>query len=176
MQTDSQKYPRNLRILHWLMAVMIIGMLVSGLIMGGFPRDNPLRDQIYFLHKSFGVAVLLLAALRIIIRLLSHIPPLPDMIPMIERKLAHLGHLALYFFMFALPISGIMMSNAYGFAVPFFGLELPKIIGPDRDMGQLARMAHGYLAYALIGLIGLHVLGALKHLVRERINLFRRII
>lgn len=176
MQSISDKYPRNMRILHWLMALMIIGMLVSGLIMGGFPRDNPLRDQIYFLHKSFGVAVLLLATLRLSIRMFSYIPPLPEMIPMIEQKLAHLGHLALYFFMFALPISGILMSNGYGYAVPFFGLELPHIIEANRDTGKLAREAHEYMAFALMGLIGLHVLGALKHAVKERINLFRRII
>lgn len=176
MQVNTDKYPRNMRILHWLMAIMIIGLLVCGLIMGELPRDNPLRDQIYFLHKSFGVAVLLLAALRFIIRLFSYIPPLPEMIPAIEQKLAHLGHLGLYFFMFAMPISGILMSNGYGYAVPFFGLELPKVIEPNRDTGQLAREAHEYMAFALIGLIGLHVLGALKHAVKERINLFRRII
>lgn len=176
MQSLPEKYPANLRILHWLMAAMIVGLLVSGLMMGDLDKGSPLRDQVYFLHKSFGVAVLILAFLRLIIRLFSTIPPLPDMISATERRFAYLGHLALYGFMFALPISGIVMSNGYGFAVPFFGLELPRIMEANRDIGHFAKEAHEYMAFALIGLIGLHVLGALKHLVKGRINLFRRII
>lgn len=176
MQHDPDRYPLNMRILHWGMAVLIIGMLASGLLMDDLPRDTQLREQVYFLHKSCGVAVLLLALLRVIIRLFSVIPPLPDMITILEQKLAKLGHLALYLLMFAVPISGILMSNGYGYAVPFFGLELPRIIEPNRDLGKLAREAHEILPYALMGLIGLHVLGAIKHVVKERINLFRRII
>lgn len=176
MQSIPEKYPANLRILHWLMAVMIVGMLVSGLMMGDLPKGEPLRDKVYFLHKSFGVTVLILALLRLLIRLFSTIPPLSEMIPAIERTLALLGHWVLYFFMIAIPVSGIVMSNAYGFGVPFFGLELPHVMGVDKDIGRFARKAHEYMAFAFIGLVGLHVLGALKHAVKERINLFKRII
>jgi cytochrome b561 len=176
MEKSADKYPLIIRVLHWLMAALIIGLLTVGLIMTGMDRSDPLRNQLYSLHKSFGVTVLVLAVLRLALRLRLGIPALPQAIKALERLFAHLGHMGLYFFMLVIPLSGIVMSNSYGYGVSWFGLELPHIVGVDKERGHFAADAHELLAYALIGLISLHVLGALKHYVRERINLFKRIL
>lgn len=169
-----QKYHPLLRALHWFMALCIIGLLAVGLYMTSLPRDLPLRADLYALHKSFGVTVLVLAFIRVALRMRLGAPALPSVIPAIERLMAHLGHTGLYFFMFALPLSGIIMSNSFGFAVKWFGVELPRIIGIDKDRGHMAEEAHELMAYLLIGLIALHVAGALKHLIKEKLNLFKR--
>lgn len=176
METSSHKYPLSLRIIHWLMAVLVIALIIIGLTLDEFPRGTPLRSQMMGLHKSLGVTVLALALLRVALRLRSSIPPLPEVIPALERRFAHLGHMALYGFMLAIPLSGLILSNSFGFAVSWFGLfDVPLLVGVDKDRGHMAGEVHEFLAYTMIGLIALHVAGAAKHLLKEHINLFKRI-
>lgn len=170
------KYPLSLRLLHWLMALLILTLLALGLYMTGLERGDPHRADWYSLHKSLGVTVLALACLRVGVRLFSFIPPLPPEIPRAEAWLAHLGHLALYGFMFLLPLSGYIMSNSFGLSVHWFGVTLPRIVSPDRPRGTLASDIHTYGAYALMGMIALHVLAVLLHWRRQRINLLSRML
>lgn len=172
----TEKYSGAIRVLHWVMAILIIMMLTMGLVMGNIPRGDPNRLWVYNLHKSLGVTILALAFIRLLIRAKTKAPALPDAIPAIERTLAKLGHLGLYAFMFALPITGLVMSNGFGFAVSWFGVELPRLVSPNRDLGGLAAEAHEILAYTLIALVAMHVLAVIKHYVRERINLLKRMI
>ena len=160
--------------MHWLMAIIIISLIALGLIMGEIPHENPMRGNLYMMHKSFGVLVFLLFFIRISLRLRYGTPPLPEAIPSKERKLAHLGHYAFYFFMVAMPVSGYLMSSYFGFTVPFFGLALPKLTGIDRAAGGFFADMHGLLAYVLIGLIILHIAGVIKHWLSEKINLLKR--
>lgn len=174
--TVADKYPLILRVLHWAIALLILSLLVMGLTMDEIPRSDPRHAQIYNLHKSLGVTVLGLALLRIACRIRLSVPPLPDSISRQERILAHLGHFGLYYFMLALPLSGIIMTNSFGFAAPWFGVELPRIVGVDKARGDFARTAHEYMAWGIMGLVGLHIAGAIKHYVSERVNLFKRIL
>lgn len=173
-ETHPERYARAVRVLHWSMALLIIGMLAAGLVMTSLAKDDPIRGTIYFWHKSFGVLLLCLAAVRLMARLQSFVPPLPLRIPAWQRRIAHLSHYAFYGFFFALPLSGILMSQSFGFAVPFFGVPLPRIFPPDRAMAENAEAAHAWLAYALMALIGLHAAGVIKHWLAERINLLKR--
>lgn len=170
------KYPLQMRIMHWLLAVLVLCLLGVGLYMAGLPRDDTMRPTLYALHKSFGVTVLLLATLRLCFRLRFRlrIPPLPAAIPAIEAKLASLGHLGFYGLMFLMPLSGFLMTNFFGFTVNLFGIGLPKLVGPDRDLGHKLADVHEYAAYLLIGLIILHVAGVVKHRLVEKINLLDR--
>ena len=174
--TTSSKYPLSIRILHWLMAIIIICLLAVGLIMSDMPKTDPLRGTLYSLHKSFGVTILMLFVLRLALRLKLGKPPLPDSIPRSERILAELGHWALYGFMVAMPVSGYLMSTSYGLPVKWFSLALPKLVGIDKDRGMLASDFHTYAAYALIALLVLHVSAVLLHYVKHRTNLLRRMV
>lgn len=160
---STQKYNSVIRILHWLMALIIFGLIGLGIYMSDLPKGDVTRDALYALHKSFGALIILLFATRLIVRSLTKAPKLPDSFSRSEVLLANLGHKLLYVFMFLVPISGYAMSNFYGYGINMFGLNLPNIVTLNKDMGALAKEAHEILPYILLGIIGLHVAAALKH-------------
>ncbi len=158
------KYALSSRIIHWFMAVIILFLLGLGIYMTEFlPKDSPNHLQVYELHKSFGVVALIFIFIRIVNRFIKKAPALPDTMPKIEQILSHLGHLGLYVLMLVVPLSGFLMSNSFGFPVKFFGTELPVLIGTNFDQGKLFAEAHELGAYALLGLVVVHVAAVIKH-------------
>ncbi len=121
------------------------------------------RSQIYELHKSIGVLVLILVGLRIFNRIIKGTPALPNSLSVIEKNLAHLVHFALYALMIVVPLSGYLMSNSYGYPVHFFGIEMPMLTSKEIDQGKFFSEVHESSAFIMLGLITLHILGALKH-------------
>jgi len=174
MLPNTQKYPPLMRALHWLMAIIIIAMLALGLIMEGIPRENPLHQTLYDVHKSFGVLVLMLFAIRISLRLRFGSPALPAIISGMVKKLALAGHYLLYLLMFIMPASGYLMTNSFGFPVRFFGIALPKVIGIDKEAGMSFATIHAISAYILIFFIVVHIGAVILHLVKDRVNLLKR--
>jgi len=170
------KYPLAIRVTHWLMAIIIIGLLCVGLIMTSLPKEDPLRNTLFMLHKSFGILVFILFFVRIFFRVRLGGLPLPEVIPPLERTLAHAGHHTLYLFMVIMPLSGFLMTEAFGRPVPFFGLTMPKVIGVDKDLGHLLDGVHDYGAYILIAILVLHVGAVIWHRVKEHVNLLDRMI
>jgi cytochrome b561 len=161
--SDTQKYTIFMRVLHWVMAIIILGLIVFGFWMEDLPKDYPDKGYIYGLHKSFGVLILILFILRVIVRLCSKIPPLPRTIPIKIHKFSHIAHYLLYILMFIVPVIGYFMSNSFGYSVGLFGINLPDIFPEDKPLGRLIHDWHGYFAYTLLAIVILHVIGALKH-------------
>ncbi len=158
------KYSIQARVLHWLMAVLIITLLGVGIYMVDFlPKDSPSRLTIYSLHKSVGVMVLILVLVRLTNRLLKSPPPLPASLPQWEIILAKVGHFGLYILMILVPLSGYLMSNSFGFPVKFFTIEMPRIIAANPERGKFFSEAHEILAFTLLALVVVHVLAAIKH-------------
>ncbi len=122
------------------------------------------------------MTVLGLVIVRIMVRIASPAPPLPEAIPKTERVLAHLGHLALYGFMLAMPVSGYLLSTFYGLPVKWFGITLPRLVGVNRQDGTLAADFHAYAAYALMGVLTLHIGAVLLHWLKQRVNLLSRML
>ena len=145
------------------MALVIIGLIAMGWAMKEMKGLPLSRGELYALHKSFGVIALTLIALRIALRLTSRVPPLPDSLPPSERLGAHIGHLLLYLGMIFVPVSGFVMSMAGGHGIKFFGTPLPNVMAVDKKLAGLAHEIHELLPYLLLGVIALHVAGALKH-------------
>jgi cytochrome b561 len=159
-----QKYPLSSRVIHWLMAAIILFLLGLGIYMTEFlPKDSENHLQVYELHKSFGALALILVFLRIFNRLVLKAPALPQTMPKIEQILSHLGHFGLYVLMIFVPLSGYLMSNSFGYPVHFFGIELPFLVEKNFDHGKLFAEAHEVLAYGLLGLVVVHVLAVIKH-------------
>jgi cytochrome b561 len=158
------KYPISSRILHWLMAAIILFLLGLGIYMSEFlSKEAPNRLDIYNLHKSLGALVLGLVFVRIINRFIFKAPALPNSLPKFERIAAHLAHVALYLLMIAVPLSGYLMSNLFGYPVHFFSVNLPNIVEANPDLGMKIHESHGVFAYILLGVIALHVAGVIKH-------------
>ena len=160
---------------HWTLAILIIGMLGFGLYMEDLPR-GPEKGALVQIHKSIGVIVLFLAFWRVAWRIVSRFPA--DVATMARwQALASRGaHTALLICVLAMPITGYLQSSAGGHRVTLFGLfdlpalgKIPAIAGP-------AHVAHALIAYALIALIVLHVLAALKHHVVDKDATLRRML
>jgi cytochrome b561 len=164
--------------LHWVIAVLIGINLLLGLTADALPEGwtRPAID----LHKSFGLTVLGLVLMRILWRLSHPAPPLPATYPRLERLSAHGVHILLYGFMLLLPISGWLHDSAFKDApahplrlfwiIPWFRIgaveNLPE--APKEVLhGQLFAL-HAWSAYVLIGLVLLHIVGALKHQFIDR--------
>ncbi|AOE50631.1 cytochrome b [Kangiella sediminilitoris] len=161
----TTKYPLTMRLLHWLIGILILGMIASGWYMHGLPDEEPLKEELYSLHKSFGITLLPLILIRLLVRLSSPIPELPPQMSWWEKVLSKLTHFLLYLLMFSIPLSGIIMMDYLGiFPLEWFGVfTMPDLIPDDMDMFEQLGEVHEILAYSLLGLILLHILGALKH-------------
>ncbi len=160
-------YSKAMRIMHWLMAVLILGMILSGFLMVDLAPGEQ-KWQVYGLHKSFGVTLLGLIVLRILIRLKSTVPPLPQTIKPVERKAAHGAQFLLYVLMVAVPVSGFVMSDAGGHAISLFGLPLPDLLATDKALGGFAHEIHEIFPYLMLAIILAHAGGALKHQFFDR--------
>ena len=164
LNLNTMKYALTSRILHWIMAVLIIFLLGLGIYMNDFlDKDSANRLDIYNLHKSLGVIVLILVFLRIINRLLTRTPTLPFAISALEKKLAKFAHLALYFLMFTTPFSGYLMSSFAGYPVKLFAIELPNFFEPNFQIAGFFAETHELSAFTLLGLIVIHILAVIRH-------------
>ena len=153
-----------MRITHWLMSVIIIALLCVGFYMADFlDPQSPIRGQIYHLHKSFGALIIFLITYRIFLRFTNDIPALPKTINPLQKKLAKGAQFLLYLLMICMPLSGYLMSNAAGYPVKLFVIELPALVGKDPVLGKFFHSAHHYLGYAFVIILSLHIAGALKH-------------
>ena len=136
--------------LHWLMAVLILGLLALGIYMSDLPL-SPQKLELYSWHKWFGVTVFLLLWLRLAWRVTHRPPALPETLSAPMRLAAHAGHAALYLLMLAIPLSGWLMSSAKGFQTVWFGvLPIPDLLGRDRELGDLLQQVHKLLNLLLM--------------------------
>ncbi|MFN6997757.1 MAG: cytochrome b [Aquincola tertiaricarbonis] len=172
---SSHRYTAPAMLLHWLLALLILGSLVVGYAMTGMPF-SPQRLKLYNWHKWAGVVILALSALRLLWRL-THRPP-PDLpMPRWQQRAAHATHQLLYLLFFAVPLVGWAYSSAAGFPIVVFGLlPLPDFVPVDKALAAAIKPWHAWLAYTLAALVLLHVAGALKHHFIDRDGLLRRML
>ena len=157
------RYTRTAMFLHWLIALLILGLFSLGIYMADLPL-SPQKLKLYSYHKWAGITVLLLAIARLGWRITHRPPPLPASQPQWQQAAAHAGHGLLYLLIFAAPITGWLMSSALGFPVVWFGvLPLPDLIEKNRELGELLKLAHQYLNYTFLLVVTGHALAAVKH-------------
>ena len=149
--------------LHWLMAVLILGLLALGLYMHELPL-SPQKLQLYSWHKWASVTVFVLVWLRLAWRVTHRPPPLPQTLSAPQRALAHAGHALLYALMVVIPLSGWLMSSAKGVQTVWFGvLPIPDLLGRDKVLGEQLQQLHALLNTVLMLTLAGHVAAALWH-------------
>lgn len=154
--------------IHWVMAVLILAQLTLGWWMIGLPKSPPgLRAGWFNVHKSVGIMLALLLVLRIVQRLRHEPPPLPWSLPSWQRALASVTHGALYVVLAALPITGFIGSLVSGYPIKFLGYRLPLPVLDIPALKQFTSAAHYTLVWAMMGVLGLHIAGALQHLLHR---------
>ena len=169
-------YTRTAIALHWLAAALIFAAFPLGLYMSDLAL-SPLKLKLYSYHKWLGVTVFLLAAARIVWRA-RHLPPaLPDSIAPWQQRAAHGLHMALYLLLFAIPLSGWLMSSAEGFQTVYLGLlPLPDLVGKDKALADVLDNAHSVLNYVMAALVAGHVAISLKHQYVDRDGVLARML
>ena len=174
---QTTRYTTTAIALHWLIAVLIVGAFMLGLVMTDIPGFSPTKLRYYAWHKWAGVTVLLLAAVRLLWRLTHRPPALPAAMPAWQRSAAHGLHHLLYVLIFAVPLSGYFYTLASGFPVVYFGLvKLPVLIAKDPVLAETLKAVHYWLVMSLAALVGLHLLAALKHTFIDRDGTLRRML
>ncbi len=167
-QVPIERYGAVAQALHWLVFVLIVASFGIGLSMVELPV-SPQRIRYVALHKSVGLTIFLLTALRLLWRHLHPAPPLPESMPAWEKTASGAAHALLYVLVLAVPVSGWIMSSALGFPTRFFGLaQLPDLLDKNRELGEFLKQVHFLLNKALLALIALHVAAALKHHLLDR--------
>ena len=159
--------------LHWLMAILIVGMLGLGWYMMSI-EDEPGSSWYFDLHKSIGVIIVVIVTLRGVWRLGHQAGALPARVPRWQAIASRVTHWLLYLAMIVMPIFGIIGALFSEKGTALFGYTAPRLLTANRDIAETLFSAHSVLAWLLTGLISVHVLAALKHLVIDKDGVFQR--
>lgn len=163
-------WPRAIRALHWITALLLIVGVVAVLLREQV-ESHGLRTQLMGLHRQAGLLILLLAIVRIGVRLRTDAPRWLQSAP---AKFAALAtHLATYLLMLGLPVMGWLLTNAKGKPVSLLGLPLPTLLDRDRDLAESIESWHALAGWTLLVLVGLHILAALWHHVFAKDDVLR---
>lgn len=206
MPLRSHRYTSVAITLHWVMAFLLVGMIFAGWYMGDLkdallegraligavgydgPDEAALKamggrvEWLYQLHKSIGITILLLTVARISWRAMNPPPRLPSDMPALEKTASHLVHMGFYGLMIAIPLTGwLMVSLPHEFQVPtvlFGAISWPKLpfVGGLDGAYAVVYFIHGKMGWLLLGLLALHVIGALKHEIQDEEGVLKRMI
>jgi cytochrome b561 len=171
MSTDQLRFAATSRLLHWLMAVMVLAMLFIGV--GMVTSESGRYHLLISVHKPLGIAILVLVIVRFINRQLNPPPPLPDTMPPWMRLAAKGSHVLLYGLMFIMPLVGWGMVSAAPYPVMLYGpLHLPPILPQDPVLYARLRQLHTILAYLFFATFLAHLGAALLHGLIRRDGVF----
>ena len=162
--------------LHWLMLLLIAAVYACIELRGNFPKGSDIREGLKTWHFMLGLSILLLVLLRLAVHFIGTVPRIEPDPPKWQSLFAKLIHIALYALMLGMPLLGWLTLSAEGKLVPFFGLQLPSLVGESKSVAGSAKELHetgGTVGYFLIGL---HAAAALFHHYVVRDNTLRRML
>ena len=163
IQETHSRYTAVAQAFHWIIAALIVTQFTLAWMADDLPLGMH-KLALLARHKSFGMTVLMLAVLRLAWRLFNPPPSLPDGMSKIERFLARATHIAFYVLLFAMPLTGWLMSSAKNYSVSWFGVfTWPDLIAPNERGFDVLKSTHELLSDVLFAVAVLHILAALKH-------------
>ena len=175
-QSSPTRYGAAAQTFHWMIAALIVTQFTLAYMADDLPIGAH-KLALLARHKSFGMTVLMLAILRLLWRLMHRPPELPDHMTSLERKLARATHIAFYVLLFAMPLTGWMMSSAKNYSVSWFGLfTWPNLIGKNEAAFNFLHSTHEVLSDVLLAIAVLHILAALKHHFWNKDNVLLRML
>ena len=181
---SSARYTSVAIFLHWIIAAGILALLVLGLTMTHVTLPLMRKFQLYQLHKSIGITILLAAFVRLAWRITHRPPPMPTHMTATERSAAEGGHLVLYILLFGLPLTGWALVSASVLNVPtlLYGhihwphLPFLSSLPHKAPVEAVLKQAHRYAAWFLMAIVLGHVLAALRHHFLQRDEVLRRML
>ena len=164
------------RLLHWFTAVAVLFMLGLGFTMINM-RLSPMKLEMFIVHKSIGMLLLVIICIRVVWRLLNPAPRPSSHLSKSQRKLVFLGQLLMYVLLFAIPVSGWVINSASNFPLQWFGLfEIPPITNPSIAVEDYAKTVHFVLICILASVVIMHVTAALHHHWIKRNDILKRML
>jgi cytochrome b561 len=161
--SQGARYTAAMRALHWGTAALLVGSFTSIWAVSG-ATSGAAAARLVLLHRSFGVVILVLTAIRLCWRQRTQVPALPADLPPWQRLAARVNEVGLYTLLILQPLLGLCASMLHGDHIVLLGnLTLPGILPVDRKLAHLVFGVHGTVALLLLGLIGMHVAAALFH-------------
>jgi cytochrome b561 len=174
--SSPTRYSAVAQAFHWIIAALV----VTQFVLANLEDDLPIGAHKLALlarHKSFGMTVLMLAIMRLLWRLKNPPPELPPGMTPLQRALARGTHIAFYVLLFAMPLTGWLMSSAKNYSVSWFGLfTWPNLIGKNEAAYNLLHSTHEILSDILLVVAVLHILAALKHHFWDKDNVLLRML
>lgn len=174
--TRAARYSGGVIALHWLTVVLIVAVYASMELREFFPKGSVPRETLKTLHYILGLTVFTLVAVRILAHLVSVKPLILPQPPAWQIVAARVMHVALIAFMIAMPLLGWLILSAEGDPIPFWGLELPPLVAPDKDFAEQLEEIHETLGNVGYVLIGAHAAAALIHHYLLRDNTLSRML
>jgi cytochrome b561 len=149
--------------IHWLMLLLFIAVYGTIELRELFEKHSDPHEALKTWHFMLGMLVFMLVWLRLAARLSGPTPMITPELPKLQKLSATLLHLALYLLMIGMPLTGWLMLSAAGKPIPFFGLELPALIGENKALAKQIKEVHEFVGTTGYYLIGLHAAAALYH-------------
>lgn len=171
-----ERYALVQRLLHWLIAVLVLCALTVGWTLGTLEFKGTVEtfgqqmtNTLYKYHKTFGVMILALMLIRIVFKLILPKPAYDPPLSRFDRIASASVHGILYVALVCMAVTGWLGTGASGFPVQFFDWDLPKILAKDKELGGLLLYTlHGIFGYIITLCVFLHIGGALKHWLVNR--------
>jgi cytochrome b561 len=178
MQTANHSaYGKGAIALHWIVGIMVIGMLIAGNYMVELEKGTPQRAWFFNLHKSVGMVLIVLVFVRLWWRAKHSPPPLPETLPRWQQIASKASHHLLYACMVIMPLAGFIGTNFGKFGTQFFFVtEIPPLFGQNDAAKSFFYSVHHFVAEVFVVLIGIHILAALKHLIINKDGVFQRML
>lgn len=171
------RYNATTQALHWIVAALMFAVIPLAWVMVNMPRSAPSREWIYTLHKSFGMTILLLVAVRLAWRAAYPAPPLSGNLAKWERGLATASHWLLYLILVGMPVSGYVLSATGAIGVPYFDLFSFPTLPKNQAVNDAARWVHAAIGQWLVyGLITLHIAATAWHVAVRRDGILDRML
>jgi cytochrome b561 len=170
----SERYDRASIALHWLTLALLIGVYACIELRELFPRGSDARAALKTWHFMLGLTVFTVVWIRLLARVFGKTPPIVPSVPRWQAAIATMVEFSLYALLIALPVLGWITLSAEGKVIPFFGLELPALVQPNKEFGHRMEDLHTTLGTAGYYLVGIHAAAALfHHYVRHDNTLLR---
>ncbi len=164
-------YSRSARLLHWLTALLVLSVIPMGIALDKLP-PGPVQDNLYDLHRSFGVVIIALTIWRLLDRVKRPPRPLGAEIPALQRFAAGAVHVALYAMLIINPLLGWVGASIYGASLNFFWLvTIPPPFAKNEALAEKLLAAHSILGFAMAAALCLHIGAALFHyfILKDRV-------
>lgn len=176
LEPPAQRYGAFMIGIHWLMLLLFVGVYGAIELHEIFAKGSDARELMKTWHFMLGLLVFMLVWVRLTARLSRPAPAIQPPPPALQERAAKLLHLALYAFMIGMPLAGWLMLSAAGKPIPFFGLELPALVGENKALAKQLEELHETVGTMGYFLIGLHAAAALYHHFIARDNTLTRML